>query len=169
MAALALLLSFACGRERWVSAIATPAPEIEAEPTPTPTPSPEPKTPEPEPEPTAYVAVVTSAPTPRPADAAPELPGGPDGSDETKRDSGVRGRVMAGERPVADAVVSVKGEGFAANSVSGPGGRFHVHAPAGEYLVTARAPNGIVRCEDDIVDVDATSYTTITISCERTQ
>lgn len=166
---LASLVALACGREGvWIAAIATPAPPVEAASTPQPTPEPT-ATPDAQtPEPTAYVAVVTSAPTPRPPDVEPELPGGPDGSDETKRDSGVRGRVMAGDRPVAEAVVSVRGEGFASNSLSGPGGRFHVHAPAGRYLVTAKANNGIVRCEEQIVDVDPTSYTTITIDCKKT-
>jgi hypothetical protein len=171
--AIVALVVASCGREgTWVSVIATPSPEVEEV---TPSPSPEPTaTPEVEPEtpePTAYVAVVTSAPTPRPDvkdGGESALPGGPDGSDQTKRDSGVRGRVMAGDRPVADAVVSVKGEGFQANSLSGPGGRFHVHAPAGRYLVTAKANKGIVRCEDELVDVDRTSFTTITISCKKT-
>jgi hypothetical protein len=106
-------------------------------------------------------------PTARPEQPIPstDLPGGPDGSDETKRDSGVRGQVLAGKRPVADAVVFVKGDGFQSNSTTGGAGRFHVHAPSGTYVVGARADNASVRCTDRTVKVEETSFTTITISC----
>lgn len=105
-----------------------------------------------------------AASTPQPVPSV-ELPEGPDGSDETKRDSGVRGQVLAGRRPVADAVVFVKGEGFQSNTTTGGAGRFHVHAPAGSYLVGARANNASVRCDDEVVDVSSTRFTTVTISC----
>ncbi len=77
----------------------------------------------------------------------------------------MRGQVLSGRRPVADAVVFVKGDGFQSNSTTGGAGRFHIHAPAGSYLVGARANNASVRCSDEVVKVPETSFTTITISC----
>jgi hypothetical protein len=162
---VALLLA-SCGREEWrtVAARATNAPAPAVAPTPEPTPkrTEAPRTPRPEPVQAAAPAPVPSTPQPVPSR---DLPGGPDGSDETKRDSGVRGQVVASGRPVADAVVFVKGDGFQSNTTTGGAGRFHVHAPAGTYLVGARADNASVRCMDRTVTVPETSFTTITISC----
>ena len=66
---------------------------------------------------------------------------------------------------MADAVVFVKGDGFQTNSTTGGAGRFHIHAPAGTYLVGARANNASLRCDDETVKVSETSFTTVTISC----
>jgi hypothetical protein len=156
----AMLLAFACGREgsfsaaRFTTAAAVPASDP-VPPSADPTSTPVADVPDPQP---PVVAVPTSAP-------APKLPAGPDGSDDSKSDSGVRGRVMAADRPVADAVVSVRGQGYQSNSTSGRGGRFLIEAPSGIYLVGATANNGIVRCSDRIVRVGSTSFTTVTIAC----
>jgi hypothetical protein len=166
-----MLLTFGCGREGRITNFAlTRAQTAAAEPTSEPTPAP---TPEPAPEPTprnpAPAAPAQPAgPLPTQGIPSTNLPGGPDGEDDTKHDSGVRGRVMAGDRPVADAVVFVKGDGFQSNSYTGPGGRFLVEAPSGSYLVGARATNGVVRCDDQTVKVEETSFTTITVHCSVT-
>jgi hypothetical protein len=161
-----VLLASACGREAPLGRVELTSAQAPSTPDPTPSPEPKPEptpsTPRPEP---VQAAAGTAAPAPPTASPTPRLPGGPDGSDDTKRDSGVRGRVVAGDRPVADAVVSVRGEGFHANSTTGPGGRFHIHAPAGTYLVGASAHNASVHCTDRTVAVPETSFTTITISC----
>jgi hypothetical protein len=156
-----------CGREQWTTVAArqtaaTPAPTEPPTPRPTAEPTPEPRTPAPEPVQAAAPAPGPSTPEPIPS---ADLPGGPDGSDETKRDSGVRGQVLADERPVADAVVFVKGDGFQSNTTTGGAGRFHIHAPSGTYVVGARTNDASVRCTDRTVAVPETSFTTITISC----
>jgi hypothetical protein len=165
-AALCALALASCGREgTWTTfAARTVAAGSTETPTPRPTakPTKAPRTPGPEP---VRAAAVPRTPFPQHPIPSTDLPGGPDGSDETKRDSGVRGQVLSGERPVEDAVVFVKGDGFQSNSTTGGAGRFHVHAPAGTYLVGARADNASVRCTDRTVKVDETSFTTITISC----
>jgi hypothetical protein len=165
--ACALLLA-SCGREQWTTVAqqtaATPEPTDPPTPRPTPKPSPEPVEPAPTPEPVQAAAPPLGPSTPQPI-PSDDLPGGPDGSDEKKSDSGVRGQVLAGKRPVADAVVFVKGEAFQSNTTTGGAGRFHVHAPAGTYLVGARANNASVRCDDRTVTVPETRFTTITISC----
>lgn len=162
-----MLAFVACGREGTWTTLATQTATAEPTAPPSPKPTPEPtvasKTPRPEP-----VQAAAAPPGPRTPQPIPssDLPGGPDGSDETKRDSGVRGRVVTSSgRPVADAVVFVKGDGFQSNSTTGGAGRFHIHAPAGSYLVGARANNASVRCDDEVVKVPETSFTTITISC----
>jgi hypothetical protein len=160
-----VLLLMSCGREQWTAVaertVAAPS-EAPSTPSRTTKPTPAPRTPRPEP---VEAASVPQAPTTKQPIPATGLPGGPEGSDETKGDSGVRGQVLAGDRPVADAVVFVKGDGFQSNSTTGGAGRFHVHAPAGTYLVGARADNASVRCSDRTVTVEETSFTTITISC----
>jgi hypothetical protein len=164
-----LLLLASCGREQWTTVAArqqAPAPEPTIEPTPRPTPKATrgPVEPTPRPEPVQAAAVPDTPSTPAPIPST-DLPGGPDGSDETKRDSGVRGQVLAGDRPVADAVVFVKGDGFQSNGTTGGAGRFHIHSPAGTYLVGARANNASVSCTDRTVKVEETSFTTVTITC----
>jgi hypothetical protein len=164
--AAVLFATAACGREQWTTVAARRAapPEPTSEPTtrPDPTPAPEPAAPRPEPIEAAAVEPGPSTPQPIPSS---DLPGGPDGSDETKRDSGVRGQVVAGDRPLADAVVFVKGDGFQSNTTTGGAGRFHIHAPAGTYLVGARVNDASVHCADRTVAVPETSFTTVTISC----
>jgi hypothetical protein len=162
-----LLLAIGCGRERWTSTIATTLSGTATEATPMPTAKPRPKANARSRPARQPVQAATVPATPRAVQPIPStgLPGGPDGSDDDLSDSGVRGRVMAGDRPVADAVVFVKGEGYQSNTTSGPGGRFLVGAPAGSYVVGARANNGIVRCDDRTVRVDETRFVTIAISC----
>jgi len=162
---IALFALAGCGRERWTTvAVRSVAAEAASSPTPRPTAKPtrEARTPRPEPVQAASVPRAPSTPQPIPST---DLPGGPDGEDETKRDSGVRGQVLAGKRPVVDAVVFVKGDGFQSNSTTGGAGRFHVHAPSGTYLVGARANTASVRCTDRTVKIEETTFTTITISC----
>src|SRR5688572_20750566 len=100
-----LLLLASCGREQWAVVAArqaaSPVPTYTPPPRPTPKATPEPVEPTPRPEPVQAAAVPDTPSTPPPIPST-DLPGGPDGSDETKRDSGVRGQVLAGDRPVAD-------------------------------------------------------------------